>query len=46
IVLWILAILEDISYLPMVVNFLTFFVNDIYGFYSWLKMLKRQEESI
>lgn len=46
IVLWILATLEDISYLPMVVNFLTFFVNDIYGFYSWLKMLKRQEESI
>lgn len=46
IVLWILATLEDISYLPMVLNFLTFFVNDIYGFYSWLKMLKRQEESI
>ncbi len=43
IVLWILATLEDISYLPMVICFVMFFVNDIYGYYSWKKMRKRQE---
>ena len=45
IVLWILATLEDISYLPMIINFSIFFINDIYGLYSWSKMMKRQEES-
>ena len=42
IVLWILATLEDVSYLPMVVNFLAFLVNDIYGFVSWKRREKKQ----
>lgn len=42
IVLWILAAIEDISYLPMVFCFIMFLVNDIYGLYNWKKMRKRQ----
>ncbi len=42
IVLWVLASIEDISYLSVVICFLVFLVNDIYGFISWLKMKKRQ----
>ena len=37
IVLWILASMENTVYIPVVVNFLIFFFNDIYGFVSWKK---------
>ena len=42
IVLWVLASLEDISYLPMVLCFVMFFANDMYGFYNWKKLSKIQ----
>lgn len=42
VVLWILASIEDISYLPMVVNFAIFFINDLYGYISWSRMKKVQ----
>ncbi|MGN0620424.1 MAG: nicotinamide riboside transporter PnuC [Porcipelethomonas sp.] len=42
ITLWIMASIENISYLPMVLCFVIFFVNDIYGFISWQKMKERQ----
>lgn len=42
IVLWIMATLEDISYLSVIICFAVFFVNDIYGFWNWRKMKKRQ----
>lgn len=42
IILWIMAAMENISFLPMVLCFVIFFVNDIYGFISWQKMKKRQ----
>lgn len=42
IVLWILASMEDIAYLPMVFCFVMFFVNDVYGFVNWRRMEKRQ----
>ena len=42
IVLWVLAVLESISYLPMVLCFVMFLANDIYGFYNWRRMQKRQ----
>ena len=35
IVLWVLASFENPSYIPVVVNFVIFFVNDMYGFVSW-----------
>ena len=42
IVLWILALIEDISYLSVVICFVLFLVNDIYGYISWRKMEQRQ----
>lgn len=44
IVLWILAAIENLSYLSVVVCFIAFLANDIYGFISWKKMEKRQAE--
>ncbi|MEG2670455.1 MAG: nicotinamide riboside transporter PnuC [Oscillospiraceae bacterium] len=46
IVLWVLAALSDISYLSVVICFVIFFVNDIYGFINWRKMSKRQNNSV
>ena len=43
IVLWSLACTHNISYLPMVVCFAMFFINDLYGLFNWFKMRKRQE---
>lgn len=37
IVLWILASIENPVYIPVVVNFLIFFINDLYGFICWKK---------
>ena len=37
IILWILASVENPAYIPVVVNFLIFFFNDMYGFVSWRK---------
>ena len=45
IVLWILATLSDISYLSVIICFVAFLVNDIYGFINWLKMQKRQQRN-
>ena len=42
IILWIIAAGNDSSYISMAVCFTMFFINDIYGFYSWSKMKKRQ----
>lgn len=39
IVLWALASMENPAYIPVVVNFVIFFFNDMYGFVSW----KRRE---
>ncbi len=44
IVLWILATLEDFSYISVVICFMAFFINDIYGFISWKRMEKRQQQ--
>ncbi len=43
IVLWIMAMVEDITYLSVTVCFAVFLVNDLYGFVSWRKMQKRQK---
>lgn len=43
IILWVLATVSDIGYLPMVFCFLIFLVNDIYGFLNWQKMKKIQK---
>ena len=42
IVLWTLAAVEDISYLSVIICFVMFLINDLYGFVSWKRMEKRQ----
>ena len=42
IVLWTLAAMKDISYISVIICFVAFLANDIYGFISWRKMQKRQ----
>lgn len=42
ILLWVLAAGEDIRYLSVVVCFVAFLFNDVYGFISWRRMRRRQ----
>lgn len=42
IVLWTLACMQDIQYLSVVVCFVAFFANDVYGYISWHAMERRQ----
>ncbi len=44
IVLWTLASIADPSYLPMVVCFIMFLINDAYGYYNWRRMRREQEQ--
>jgi len=41
--LWTIASFYDVRYVSVVVCFVAFLFNDIYGFISWQKMKKRQE---
>ncbi len=43
ITLWVLATMENILYLPMVICFFIFLINDTYGFINWRKMEKNQK---
>ncbi len=43
IVLWIMATLSDISYLSVMICFVVFLVNDLYGFVCWLRMFEAQK---
>ena len=45
IVLWTLASIHEIRYISVVVCFIAFFVNDIYGYISWEKMKNRQNKN-
>ena len=42
IVMWSMAAAEDISYLSVIICFVTFLFNDLYGFVNWKRMEKRQ----
>ncbi len=44
IVLWIMATLETLMYLSVVVCFIAFLINDLYGFINWKKMYLRQNK--
>ena len=46
IILWVMAAMTDISYISVIICFIVFLVNDIYGFLSWLRMEKRQNSDI
>lgn len=43
IVMWILASIENPVYIPMILNFVIFLANDLYGFSSWKKMRREQD---
>ena len=43
IIMWTLASAENSAYIPVVANFIIFFLNDMYGFISWKK---REREDI
>ena len=43
VILWIVAAREDISCLPMVMCFVMFLANDLYAFYNWGRMQRRQD---
>lgn len=45
IILWILASKENPVYISVVVNFVIFFLNDMYGFVSWKNREREQNES-
>lgn len=42
IILWAIAAIENTSYIVMVACFLMFLLNDLYGFFNWRRMKKRQ----
>lgn len=46
IVMWSMASHEDITYLPMVICFIAFFILDTYGFINWSIMNKKQKNEL
>ena len=44
IILWCFASFEDRSYISMIVCFVMFLINDIYGFVNWKRMEKKQSK--
>jgi len=45
IILWALASVENITYISVVICFIMFFINDLYGFVSWRQMERRQQQT-
>ena len=45
IVLWVISSLADPSGVPMVACFSMFFLNDMYGFFNWRRMARRQQDN-
>ncbi len=46
IVMWTMAAKEDSSYLSVMICFVMFLVNDLYGFVNWKRMEKRQMAAV
>ncbi len=44
--LWILASIVELSYISVVICFIVFLVNDIYGFVNWKRMEKKQKSNM
>lgn len=42
IILWILAAMHNASYISVIICFIVFLINDLYGFINWQKMSERQ----
>ena len=46
IILWVAASFESLSYISMVICFTMFFLNDIYAYFNWHRMLSRQQSGV
>ncbi len=46
IILWILASFVNPSYIPMILCFVMFLANDLYGFYNWRRIKIRQQKDL
>ena len=46
IVLWLLASIDNIIYISVVGCFISFFVNDIYGYIAWKRMYNKQQKEL
>lgn len=46
IILWALAAMENISYISVIICFIAFLANDVYGFCNWRKIQKRQQKEL
>ena len=44
IILWGLASFYNVSYISVVMCFVVFLINDIYGYFNWLRMQKSQQQ--
>jgi len=42
IVLWIMASVVNVGYVPMIFCFVMFLANDLYGYFNWCRMRRRQ----
>ena len=42
IILWVLASIQNPAYIPMILCFVVFLLNDLYGFINWKRIQKRQ----
>ena len=45
ILLWVLATVKDIGYLSVTACFGVFLINDLYSFFNWRRMAKRQSQA-
>lgn len=45
IILWVFATVKDIMYLSVIICFVVFLANDLYGFVNWKRMMKRQSKN-
>ena len=45
ILMWTMASISDISYISVVICFIVFFINDMYGFINWKRMESKQKEN-
>jgi len=43
--IWILSSVTDIRYISVAVCFVAFLFNDVYGFYNWQRIEKRQKNA-
>ena len=46
ILLWTLAAAENTTYISVIICFIMFLINDLYGFISWRQMEKRQTHAL